>query len=88
MCSAAVVYPEEASALPVASWLVSGEADSCPGVVPTVTILFCTHKKKNLEIYITFLSCHHNLGIIAFRHYLWQKLNLLSSRTVGFLSYI
>lgn len=44
----------------------------------------CTHKKKNSEIYITFLSCHHNLGIIAFWQYLWQKFNSLSSRTLDF----
>lgn len=82
------VSTEEASALPVASWLVSGEADLCPDGVFAVTIVFCTHQKKNSEIYITFLNCCHNLGIIAFRHYLWQKLNSLSSRAVWFLSYV
>lgn len=62
-----------------AFWLVRGEADTCLSVGSAVPIVFCTHKKKNSEMYITFLNCHHNLGIIAFRHYLWQKLNSLSS---------
>lgn len=82
------VPTEDASALPVASWLVSKAADNCPGGVFTVTRVFCTQKKKNSEIHITFLNCCPNLGIIAFRHYLWQKFSSLPSRAVGFLCYV